>query len=69
MNWSSFVAGFSVGFGLATWWSLWALRKMRQQREEFFAEQRKRIDDLAEWSERRMDEARREVGLPPRRMS
>jgi len=69
----SFVLGVVVGMGVAInvlgviYWA--TVGRMRREDAAFRAEQRRRIDDMAERSERMYDQSRRDLGLPPRSVS
>lgn len=66
MDVSSFLAG--AGLASVAWTTLYwlTIAAMRREDAKFRREQRKRIDDLAERSERMYEQARREIGLPTR---
>lgn len=65
MIWT-FIAGIFVGVNLSGF-IYWAqLRRIRDADREFRAEQRKKLDELSEWSARQFAQARRDAWLPPR---
>lgn len=72
MNWTDvliFIGGAIFGatvVGHFYWRSVQSLQRINA---EFRIEQHRRLDELAEWHHRNLDEARREVGLPPRVVS
>lgn len=66
MNWSSFIAGLAIGVSVSGVLYQIALRRLRRADADFRTKQRARIDELSDWSRRNFDQARKELGLPPR---
>lgn len=66
IDWPSFILGAGLAFNVygAVLWV--TVLRVRREDMAWRREARKRIDDLAEVSERRYNEARREIGLPPK---
>lgn len=68
----SFLVGLGVAANVFGWigWIYWStVSRIRREDVEWRVEQRKRIDDLQEHSARMYDQARKDLGLPPRRLS
>lgn len=64
---------FTAGIGIATFicgYIYWVtVARMRRDDVAWRNEQRKRIDELAERSDRLYDQSRRDLGLPPMAVS
>lgn len=65
----AFAIGAILGITMMGIVHLGAVVRWRSADREFRAQQRKRIDELAEWSERSYAQARKDAGLPPRSTS
>lgn len=63
---SWFFVGLAVGSTLSGIAATIRLRAWGREREEYFAEARRSIDDLRVNTERRYAELRKRLGLPPR---
>lgn len=69
IDWPSFLLGMGVALhvcGLLYWLTVSGIRRADVAWRN---EQRRRLDDLVERHERQYAETRREMGLPPRRVS
>lgn len=62
----AFLAGFGVAANVFGWIYWNTIGRMRREDLAWRAEQRQRIDDLQERSERMYEQSRRDLGLPPR---
>lgn len=69
IDWPSFLAGFGVATNVCGWIYWITVARMRREDLAWRNEQRRRIDDLQERSERQYDQSRRDLGLPPRSVS
>jgi hypothetical protein len=64
-----FIAGALVGVNAMGVLHFAASCRWQASDKEFRERQAKHIDDLREWSQRSFDQARKEIGLPPRSQS
>lgn len=69
IDWASFVLGAGIALNVCGWIYWITVASMRRADVAWRNEQRKRIDELQEWSAQRYDQARKEIGLPPRSVS
>lgn len=73
INLPSLILGIIVGSGVTLnvmgliYWV--TVARMRREDVTFRLEQRRRMDDMQERSERLHEQARRDIGLPPRALS
>lgn len=68
MNWS-FIVGLTVGINLAGTVYWFVLQGVRRDAAASRAEQIRRLDEISDWSRRQYEQARKEIGLPPRSVS
>ena len=68
MNWD-FIGGVLCGINLGGIVFFLAWKRQRDADREFRVHQIARLDELSEWNTRQYEATRKEIGLPPRRVS
>jgi type VI protein secretion system component VasK len=66
---SSFIAGIGMAAFVCAFIHWITVSRMRRDDVAWRQEQRKRIDELAARADRQYDQSRKDLGLPPRRVS